>query len=48
VLGMSDRVLVMYDGRLVADLPATEATPERVIALASGEEMVQLASVTND
>ena len=48
VLGMSDRVLVMYDGRLVADLPATEATPERVIALASGEETVQLASVSND
>jgi ABC-type sugar transport system ATPase subunit len=48
VLGMSDRVLVMYDGRLVADLPAAEATPERVIALASGEETVQLASVSND
>jgi ribose transport system ATP-binding protein len=48
VLGMSDRVLVMYDGRLVADLPAAEATPERVIALASGEETEQLASVSYD
>jgi len=48
VLGMSDRVLVMYDGRLVADLPAPEATPERVIALASGEETVRFASVSHD
>ena len=37
VLGMSDRVLVMHEGRLVADLPRAEATPERVIALASGD-----------
>ena len=27
VLGMSDRVLVMYDGRLVADLPADGGDP---------------------
>jgi len=37
VLGMSDRVLVMHEGRIVADLPRTEATQERVIAHASGE-----------
>lgn len=37
VLGMSDRVLVMHDGRIVADLPRNEATQERVIAYASGE-----------
>ncbi|HET7095563.1 MAG TPA: sugar ABC transporter ATP-binding protein, partial [Thermomicrobiales bacterium] len=37
VLGMSDRVLVMREGRLAADLPRAAATPERVIALASGE-----------
>jgi ribose transport system ATP-binding protein len=43
VLGMSDRVLVMHDGRLVADLPVAEATPERVIGLASGEETSQMA-----
>ncbi|MDQ3226984.1 MAG: sugar ABC transporter ATP-binding protein [Chloroflexota bacterium] len=44
VLGMSDRVLVMHEGRLVADLPRAEATPERVIALASGEELPVLTS----
>ena len=37
VLGMSDRVLVMHEGRLAADLPRDRATPERVIAYASGE-----------
>jgi ribose transport system ATP-binding protein len=37
VLGMSDRVLVMHEGRLVANLPRDHATPERVIAYASGE-----------
>ncbi|MBA3451455.1 MAG: sugar ABC transporter ATP-binding protein [Chloroflexia bacterium] len=44
VLGMSDRVLVMHERRLVADLPRAEATPERVIALASGEETSLLTS----
>jgi ribose transport system ATP-binding protein len=35
ILGMADRVLVMYRGRLVADLPATGLTQERIIHLAS-------------
>ncbi len=47
VLGMSDRVLVMHEGRLVADLPRAKATPERVIALASGEERPVLASTSH-
>jgi len=36
VLGMSDRVLVMREGRLAAELPRAEATPERVIQAAAG------------
>jgi rhamnose transport system ATP-binding protein len=36
ILGMSDRVLVMREGRLVAELDRSRATPERVIAAASG------------
>nr|WP_062339755.1 sugar ABC transporter ATP-binding protein [Herbidospora sakaeratensis] len=36
VLGMADRVLVMHEGRLVADLPRAEATEERVVAAATG------------
>jgi len=34
VLGVCDRVLVMREGRLVADLPRSEATEERVLGLA--------------
>ncbi|MFY9304133.1 MAG: sugar ABC transporter ATP-binding protein [Rhodoluna sp.] len=36
VLGMSDRILVMREGRQVAILNRNEATPEKVIALATG------------
>jgi rhamnose transport system ATP-binding protein len=38
VLGMSDRVLVMREGRLVAELSRAEATEERVIEAAAGVE----------
>ncbi len=38
VLGMSDRVMVMHEGQLVANLSRAEATPERVISWASGEQ----------
>ena len=33
---MSDRVLVMQEGRLVAELPRDEATQERIIEAAAG------------
>jgi rhamnose transport system ATP-binding protein len=36
VLGMSDRILVMREGRLVEELPRAEATEERVIQAAAG------------
>jgi D-xylose transport system ATP-binding protein len=36
VLGIADRVLVMHEGRLVADLPHEEATQERVMHHAAG------------
>lgn len=36
VLGMSDRVLVMREGRLVGEVPRAEATEERVMAYAAG------------
>jgi ABC-type sugar transport system ATPase subunit len=37
VLGMSDRVLVMRDGRVAADLDRAEATEERVMHFAVGQ-----------
>jgi ribose transport system ATP-binding protein len=36
VLGMSHRVLVVRDGRIAAEFPRAEATPDRVIAAAAG------------
>jgi ABC-type sugar transport system ATPase subunit len=37
LLGVCDRVLVMFRGRLVAELPRSEATEERVIYYATGQ-----------
>ena len=37
VLGMADRVLVMHEGRLTAELSRAEADEERVIRAATGQ-----------
>ncbi|SEG80252.1 monosaccharide ABC transporter ATP-binding protein, CUT2 family [Thermomonospora echinospora] len=37
VLGMADRVLVMHEGRLVAEIPRDQATEESVMAAATGQ-----------
>src|SRR5262249_49015010 len=37
LLGVCDRVLVMFRGRMVAELPRSEATEERVIYFATGQ-----------
>ncbi len=36
VLGMADRVLVMHEGRLTAEIARTDATEETVMAAATG------------
>ena len=36
VLGMADRILVMHEGRLVAEIPRAAATEEKVMAAATG------------
>ena len=42
VLGIADRVLVVCEGRLTADLPRTDATPERVMhAATASQEMAR-------
>ena len=35
VLGMADRVLVVCEGRLTADIPRAEATPDNVMRAAT-------------
>jgi ABC-type sugar transport system ATPase subunit len=36
VLGMADRIVVMREGRTVGELDRSAATPEAVMALATG------------
>ncbi|GAA3151206.1 sugar ABC transporter ATP-binding protein [Nonomuraea salmonea] len=43
VLGMADRVLVMHEGRLVADIPRTRADEESVMLAATGQATGQAA-----
>jgi rhamnose transport system ATP-binding protein len=38
VLAMSDRILVLHEGRLVAEIPGPEATEERVMFAATGHQ----------
>lgn len=38
ILGMSDRILVMHEGRVAAILDRAEATQEKIMAYASGEK----------
>jgi rhamnose transport system ATP-binding protein len=37
VLGMADRVLVMREGRVVAEIPRAEATEDSVMFAATGQ-----------
>ena len=37
ILGMSDRILVMHEGRLMGDIPAKDASEELIMSLASGQ-----------
>ncbi|MGC2238395.1 MAG: ATP-binding cassette domain-containing protein, partial [Pyrinomonadaceae bacterium] len=42
VLGLSDRVLVLHEGRLTGEFTRTEATPEKVMVAATGELKVMV------
>jgi rhamnose transport system ATP-binding protein len=37
VIGMADRVLVMHEGKLTAELPRSEATEEAIMFAATGQ-----------
>ncbi len=39
ILGMSDRIYVMRQGRVVAEVPRQQATQERIVAYAMGHEV---------
>lgn len=35
ILGISDRIIVMCDGRITGELPAEEATQDKILELAT-------------
>ena len=37
VLGLSDRVIVLHEGRVTGEFTRSEATPEKVMAAATGQ-----------
>jgi len=39
LIGLCDRILVLHDGAIVADVPRSAATEERIAALAGGAEV---------
>lgn len=41
IIGMSDRILVMHDGRIMGELRPSEATEERILMLATAQHMDQ-------
>ncbi|MCY7374543.1 MAG: xylose ABC transporter ATP-binding protein [Pyrinomonadaceae bacterium] len=40
VMGLSDRILVLHEGKLTGEFTKTEATPEKVMVAATGESKV--------
>ena len=44
ILGMSERVMVMHEGTIVAEIPGAEATEEKIMAYASGQRVAAPAA----
>jgi L-arabinose transport system ATP-binding protein len=44
LLGLADRILVMAGGRVVAEMPRDEATEERILSLAMGDNLTKSAA----
>jgi len=42
LMGMSDRILMLHEGRVGGEFSRTEATPEKLLAAAMGQEQVML------
>jgi ABC-type sugar transport system ATPase subunit len=42
LMGMSDRILMLHEGRIAGEFSRAEATPEKLLAAAMGQEQVIL------
>jgi ribose transport system ATP-binding protein len=40
ILGLSDRILIMHEGRLTGEFAREQATPEAVMACATGQSLL--------
>ena len=43
IIGMSDRILVMHDGRVIGELSPEDATEERILMMATGQRVEEHA-----
>ncbi|MEJ7710415.1 MAG: hypothetical protein WKF84_11260 [Pyrinomonadaceae bacterium] len=43
VLGLADRLLVLHEGRVTGEFTRAEATPEKVMAAATGQHQHSVA-----
>ena len=41
IIGMSDRIIVIHDGKVMGELSPSEATEERILMLATGQNIEQ-------
>jgi ribose transport system ATP-binding protein len=41
IIGMSDRILAIHDGKVMGELAPSEATEEQILTLATGQHIVQ-------
>jgi ribose transport system ATP-binding protein len=39
IIGMSDRIMVMHEGRIMGEIASAEATEERIMMLATGQQI---------
>ncbi|MEQ1920966.1 MAG: xylose ABC transporter ATP-binding protein [Pyrinomonadaceae bacterium] len=46
VLGLSDRIIVLHEGIVTGEFTREDATPERVMAAATGNDQIQLLAVS--
>ena len=42
LIGLSDRILMLHEGRVAGEFSRAEATPEKLLAAAMGQTEVQL------
>jgi D-xylose transport system ATP-binding protein len=48
VIGMSDRIFVMREGSIVAEVPHDEATQEKIISYAMGADVAPSSRIAAD